>query len=340
MKLKNVFSFFLFLSLGLVILYLVYYKQEQAFQEECISKGMTDCSLLDKVVEDIKSAKVFYLLISILFFIISNVFRALRWNLLTKPMGYELKFINSFGAVTIGYFTNLALPRIGELMRAGVISKYEKIPSEKAFGTIITERVIDVIIFFLVSMLAVSFAFGKVSNYLLENVQFDVQSLAMPIAFIALLCVAGYFIYTNRGRIIATRFGQKLEVFLKGLVEGLTSIKNLDHKGIFIAYSVGIWICYFLSTYVAFGALESTSSLPPQAALVSLFLGSIGMIIPSPGGMGTYQFMVSEALSLYGVSGSDGFSFANLNFLFISLIANITLGLLAYMILPLYNRNK
>lgn len=323
-----------------MILYLVYYKQQSAYQAECLSKGISDseCSLIDKVIQDIKSAKWYYLLISICFFVLSNVLRALRWNLLTEPLGYKLRFINSFCAVTIAYFTNLALPRIGELIRAGVVSKYEDIPSEKAFGTIITERIIDVVIFFLVSVLALIFAFQKVTSYISENALIDVKSMLMPSLVLLIGAILMYIVYQNKSKIANTKLGGKIAGVVKGLVEGLLSIKQLKNRSLFIFYSLAIWLCYFLMTFISFHALEATFHLPPQAALVSLFLGSIGMIIPSPGGMGTYQFMISEALSLYGIPGSDGFSYANLNFIFISIIGNITLGLLSYIILPIVNR--
>ncbi|HOY11743.1 MAG TPA: lysylphosphatidylglycerol synthase transmembrane domain-containing protein [Saprospiraceae bacterium] len=342
MKIKNLLTFFLFLSLGCLILYLVYHKQQVAYEAECVAKGITseNCSLLTKVYNDIKGANWVYLIISIGFFVLSNVLRAVRWNLLTEPLGYKMKFINAFGAVTIAYFTNLALPRIGELIRAGVISKYENIPSEKAFGTIITERIIDVVIFFFVSMLALIFAYQKVSEYLFENAVIDFKSMVFPMSLLIILLIMMGVLYKYWGKIETTKIGAKVSVFIKGLIEGLLSIKKLEKRGLFITYSLAIWACYFIMTYVSFNALTATSNLPPQAALVSLFLGSVGMIIPSPGGMGTYQFMISEALSLYGVAGSDGFSYANLNFIFISIIGNISLGLAAYVLLPIINRKS
>lgn len=340
MNKKRFFSFLGFLTLGLVILYVVYARQQAAYLTECAVKGISesDCSLINKIGQDLNDAKWPYFIAAIGFFILSNVLRALRWSLLTEPMGYPLRFINSFAAVNIGYFTNMALPRIGELIRAGVISRYEGISTEKAFGTIITERVIDMIIFLLVSLLALVVAFKKVSEYLIAKGQLNASQFII-LGIIGLVGIAAiYLLIKNKDRIGRTAFGGKVMHFLTGLGDGLTSIAKLKHKFLFVAYSLGVWVCYFFVTYIPFRGMDVTMDLPMEAGLVTLFLGSVGMVIPSPGGMGTYQFMVSESLSLYGVSGVDGFSFANLNFFFVSVLGNIIVGLLSYIILPLYNK--
>lgn len=340
MNKKRLLSFLGFLTLGLVILYMVYARQQAAYLSECALKGVAeeDCSLINKIGNDLRIAKWPYFIAAIGFFVLSNVFRALRWNLMTKPMGYPLKFVNSFGAVNIGYFTNMALPRIGEVIRAGVLSRYEGIPTEKAFGTIITERIVDMILFLLVSGLALLFAFKKVSTYLLEKGQLNTNQILI-LAGIALLGVLlVYILIKSKERIAKSAFGAKIVHFFSGLGSGLTSVLKMERKFLFVVYSIAVWVCYFFVTYIPFLGLDVTADLPMEAGLVTLFLGSVGMVIPSPGGIGTYQFMVSESLVLYGVSGADGFSFANLNFFFVSILGNIVVGLASYIILPLYNK--
>lgn len=287
---------------------------------------------------DLQVAKWPYFLIAIGFFVLSNVFRGLRWQLMAQPLGYSFKFINAFGAVNIGYFTNMALPRIGELIRAGVISRYEGISVDKAFGTVLTERIVDMIIFILVSCLSLAVAFKKVSSYLLENGQLNTSQILILLGVALLGVLFVWILIKNKSQLAQTRLGAKFTNFLIGIGEGLTSVTRMKKKWLFIFYSISVWVCYFFVTYIPFYGMEVTSTLPMEAGLVTLFLGSVGMVIPSPGGIGTYQFMVSESLILYGVSGADGFSFANLNFFFVSILGNIIVGLASYIILPLYNK--
>ncbi|MEO0873365.1 MAG: flippase-like domain-containing protein, partial [Bacteroidota bacterium] len=151
--LTNFLKFLLFLSVGLVILYWVYQKQNAAYQAECELKGIAkaDCSLLQKVLTDFASADYFWLLMVLLCFTISNISRAVRWNMLLRQLGFMPRLINGFLTIILGYFANLGLPRVGEVVRAGTMARYEKIPVEKVMGTVVVDRVIDVISILLVT---------------------------------------------------------------------------------------------------------------------------------------------------------------------------------------------
>ncbi|MGB3546032.1 MAG: lysylphosphatidylglycerol synthase domain-containing protein, partial [Saprospiraceae bacterium] len=156
-----------------------------------------------------------------------------------------------------------------------------------------------------------------------------------------LVGVAGLGIaWWQRARIRSSRFGAKVEQLLIGFAEGLRTVARLRRPGLFVLHSINIWLMYFLMTYLCFFSFQPTADLSAEAGLVTFVFGGWGIVIPSPGGMGTYHFLVGSALGLYGVSGENGFSFANIAFFTIQLGCNVTIGLLALLLLPLINRGK
>ncbi len=339
----NVLKFFLFLSLGVIILYLVYRGQNVAFQEDCALKGIpsSECSLIDKVLSDFRGANYLWILFVLIAFIISNISRAIRWNMLIHPLGYRPRLSNSFLSIMIGYFANLGIPRMGEVVRAGTLANYEKIGVEKVMGTIVVDRIVDVISLLLITALAVLLEFNTIAAFIDENVSFadrlgGLQSLALY-GVGALVLAFGVF-YIFRERLMKTSLFKKIIQLVEGFVEGLRSISKLDRPWLFVIHSVNIWLMYFLMTYMCFFAFAPTSHLSPLVGLVVFVFGGWGIVIPSPGGMGTYHFLVQTALQMYGVAGDDAFSFANIAFFSISLGVNVLLGIIALIILPLINR--
>jgi glycosyltransferase 2 family protein len=350
-SIKNLISFLLSFSLGFIILYFVFKQQQGVYESTCdLANDPYGCSLIKKTWHDFTSAKWGYILLAVMFSFLSNVIRALRWNLLTTPLGYPLRLTNSLGAILIGYFTSLALPRVGEFIRAGVIAKYEQMPTEKAFGTVILERVIDVILFALVGLLTFVVAYKDISSYLIDefkkfgdrnkidwNSLFSIANIFMYIIFTTVTILSVIYF---RKKLLSSKFGTKVSSFFSGLFEGLTSISKLEHRTLFITYSLSIWICYFFMVFVAFFAYEPTSHLGFVPALAVLLFGSLGVVIPSPAGMGSFQYLVSKSLNIYGVSSISGFTYANLHFFAIALGSTIVFGLLSYLILPIYNSKK
>ena len=133
--------------MGFLILYLLFRNNEAAYLEECALKGIPaeDCSLLQKITDDFKSVKLIWLVVILVIYMLSNFFRALRWNQMLESVGYKPRIINSLGALMIGYFTNMAFPRVGELIKTGAMSKYENIPFETTIGTVVLDRILDVL---------------------------------------------------------------------------------------------------------------------------------------------------------------------------------------------------
>ena len=339
----NFLKFSLFLGVGLLILYFVYSNQNAAYQAECELNGVAseDCSLIQKVISDFKSVNYFWIILVLVSFTISNVSRAIRWNMLIRPLGYQPRFINSFFATVIGYFANLGFPRMGEVLRPATMAQYEKIPLEKLIGTVVVDRIIDVISILIVSGLAFLLAFDTIWNFLNDYADFEGKFGGLwNLALIGVGGLAGLvamFILFRR-RLMATKLYTKIVELAKGFWQGLQTVRQLDKPWLFLFHSVNIWFMYFLMTYLCFFAFEPTAQLAPIAGLVVFVLGGWGVVIPSPGGMGTYHFLAQTGLSMYGVSGDDGFSWANIAFFSINLGCNVIIGLIALIALPIVNR--
>ena len=345
--LKNILKTLVFFGIGLSVLYLVFHNQQVAFEEQCMLEGtdLDNCSLWDKMVTNLSSANFGWIAIVVLCFMISNLSRALRWNMLLKPLGVDAKLHNTFGSIIIAYFANLTIPRSGEIIRSVMISRYEDVEVEKAMGTIVTDRIIDVISLLAVIGLAFVLSFGKMSTYFKENMDMD-NTLGRIISFPVLgtLAVIGlitlYLIYRNWDKLIATKLGQKLHKIVSGFADGIKSIKDVENVPMFVFHSVMIWLMYYVMTYLCFLAFAPTAHLGLVAGLTVFVFGSLGIVFPSPGGMGSYHYLVGEALGFYNISGADAFSFAMIVFISINLFCNIFFGLIFLIVLPILNKKR
>ncbi len=342
-NLKNLIKAGIFAIVGFVILWFVYRSNNAAYQAECLQKGIAavDCNLLDKVISDVKSAHIGWILISLLIFIISNISRALRWHIMLEPMGYKPRFVNSLSSILVAYLSNLGFPRSGEFVRAGILSKYENYPVEKVMGTIILDRIADVLMLVVIIGLTAILSYEHFYTYLSTHANIpDISTLLSSKIVLALgtgligVLALGYFLKNN---FIQSTFGKKVINLLKGFKEGIFSITKLQRPWQFVFHTIVIWMCYFLMTYVVFFAFDPTSHLGPIAGLVIFVFGTLGIVFPSPGGMGSYHFLVGEGLGLYGIESADAFSFANIIFFSVQLFCNVLLGLIALIVLPIYN---
>lgn len=336
-----------FFGVGFVILYLVFANQQEAYYNECALKGISkeNCSLLDKVLSDFSDANFWILGLSIIMFMLSNVIRALRWHLLLQPLGYKPRLVNSLGATMIGYLLNLSIPRAGEIAKPATLSRNENIPLDITIGTIVTDRIMDVICLGIVFLLTIILAYDKIIDYLEENLSISekfkfLSESPIHLTSITLLGAAvTYLIYKKWDEISQISLVGKIKDFVLGVWKGALSVTKMKNKGLFILYSILIWVLYYLMTYVVFFAITPTSHLSAVTGLVVFLFGSLGIVIPSPGGMGSYHFLVGEALMLHGIDGTDAFSFANIAFFTIQL-GNIVFGGLALVFLPFFNKKK
>jgi len=334
--LKNLLKFVLFLGIGVTILYVVYQKNSATYLADCVSKGGTadSCIFWKKLLSDFKTAKFQWLVLAILLFTISNVSRAIRWKMLLTPLGKTPRFINSFLTIILGYFANLGLPRSGEFVRAGTLAKYEDIPFEKVMGTVVVDRIFDVVSILIVTGIALIVEFDKIWDFFGPYLSFNKNLLIVGIVLLGLLGL----LFVFRQKLTQVSLFKKVENLIKGFGEGLSSVSKIDKPWWFLFHSVNIWLMYFFMTYVIFFSFEPTEHLSPVVGLVSFVFGAWGIVIPSPGGMGTYHFLTQTVLGFYGVSDINAFSFANISFVTIQLFTNILTGILALILLPIVNR--
>lgn len=277
--------------------------------------------------------------------ILSHVSRAMRWQLLTHSMGYKISFWNSFMGVIIGYFANLAIPRMGEFTRCGVVSKYESVPFSKLLGTVVTERVIDMIILLSLTVVVIISQFKQMGIFLDDNKGIEDKVMVILNSpwiwlILAMLPVGGWFLWRMlRG----TGFYGKIKAFGLGLKEGLLSVKNVEHKWLFIAHSLFIWLMYFLMFYVCMFCFQFTSGLGLMVGLTIFVLSSYGMVAPVQGGIGAWHFMVIAALMIYlpHTPNIESMSktFALLTHGTMTLLY-IVLGVISVIALPVYNNAR
>ena len=336
----------MFLSIGVSILYIVYRKYNAKFLEECTAKGtaLADCNFIEKIVADVSSADFTWVVVGLLFYFWSNIARAIRWQMLVEPLGKTPKLANTLCTVLITHLVNLGIPRSGEFVRAGLLAKYEDLEAEKVMGTIVTSRVIDVLCLLIMIGLTLVLSFDNFVGYFQENdvIGNQVSNLFTPLN-IGLLTITTLGVillfWKFRKRILSSTIGSKIWNILLGFWEGILTIKELKNPSKFIFHTVMIWICYYLMTYLMFFSFAPTADLAPVSGLVVFIFGTLGIVIPSPGGMGTYQFLIVEGLMLYSVPETEAFSFANIMFFSVQLF-NIALGLIAFILLPIINKNE
>lgn len=332
----NLLKFLLFVGLGGAILYFLYRSQTASYLAYCQEQAIPakDCSLINKLIDDFRSANYFWFIAVIIAYTLSCVSRAARWQMMLRSLGYITHFWNAFFSVMIGYFANLGFPRIGEVLRPTTLARYEAVPFEKAVGTIVIERAIDVVMLAGMMGLGLFLEYDVLWGYISENV--DVQGIIdgmlgsrlLQIGTVcAVLLLALGFVF--RKQILAHPFATKIINFIQGIWEGVLSVRELDNPLLFIAHTFFIWSMYFTMTYIGFFAFEPVSHLPPTVGLMVFLFGALGIVIPSPGGMGTYHALVMAALTLYGISTLESFSFANMLFFTIQIGANVLLGLIA-----------
>lgn len=300
----------------------------------------------DKIIEAFKSANYFFVFLSMGISFLSHFFRAYRWNYLLKPTGHKVKLLNSFCHVLIGYLANYGIPRMGEVSRCTLAAKYDKVPFEVGFGTVITERIVDfvllLIIFFLTLLLQFSALIGLANQLIFDKVKSKLAGTAhdpVKIVFLVVMLivvVAAFFFLRKK---FASLLKGKLGGILKGMAEGIGSIRKMEKPFQFIVLSLLIWVSYFYALYVCFFALNGTSHLGHKECLTLLLFGTFGVIF-APGGLGAYPAIISNILLYtFAVDTASAFALPWLSWTGQFLLV-VVLGIISIIILPVYNRNK
>lgn len=271
--------------------------------------------------------------------LLSHISRTLRWGLMIEPIGHKPRFINTFLAVMVGYLMNMAFPRMGEVSRCGVLARYEKISFTKLVGTVVAERLIDLISLLILLVIVIFSQFGEMIHFMKENPEISdklFKAISSPYLLIGFV-VFTVLIFLFRNAFKHTSFYKKILDVIRNFKEGFISIRNIEKKGWFFFHSAFIWGMYYVMLYVVFFAFDFTSDLSPVAGLTTFVLASFGMVAPVQGGIGAWHFMAKEALSLYGVANENGIIFA---FVAHSSMTGmiIIIGIISILILPFINR--
>lgn len=331
-NIRQVLKFILFFGLGLFIIWL--------FQRNMTAEEKAE------IGEAFRGAEWGLVVMVAVFGLLSNVFRTLRWNMLLSPLGFKPRFHNTFLSVLVAYFANLAIPRLGEVMRCTFMYRYERIPVEKSLGTVVSERVIDMLCFLLIFVLSFCIEYKALHTYVEgmfnRNVDAKVGVLFwVLVVVLALVLVAvGFVLYYRRHKesLSENSWLRKIAKVFRGFGEGFLSLRHLRHPWLFVLWSLGIWICYWLMSYCAFHSLEALSDTGLGIALIALAMGTIGVML-TPGGIGVYPVIISETLSVFGIAKTLGYTAGWISWGAQTLIIIIG-GILALCLLPLINGKR
>lgn len=256
-----------------------------------------------QLVEEIQKVDGKWVVLSMVFGGWAYVSRGLRWIVLIDALGYSSTKLNSVAAVSVGYFTNMFIPRAGEISRCTALNQIEKVPVNKLFGTILIERVIDLIFLFSLIFLTFILKFNDIFKFYItlqaQQTEGDTDNKLLILSLV--LLIVGILFFFLKKWLKNSKFYEKVITFIDGLKEGFKSIKKMKNKSAFWFHTFSIWIMYFLMTYICFFCMEETSHLTAGDGLFLLVLGGIGMIIPTPGGVGSYHAIMMIGLSVLGV---------------------------------------
>ncbi len=254
----------------------------------------------------LQNARHWIIIPVILFLLLSHYIRALRWKILMEPLGYTPTTFNTWASVMIGYLVNAGVPRLGEVVKCTLLAKYENVRADRLVGTIVVERVFDLVCLIVVFVLALIFQGHIIGDYtsdLIGNFFKDkgghtsVLKVVKFLAVISFIFISIYFILKRFGHfdIVA-----RIKNTIKGIIHGLNSIRLIRQKGVFLFQTFLIWMLYLLSTTAGIFALQETDHLGFAGGLTTLAVGSVGMIL-TPGGIGAYPLLVAKLIELYGL---------------------------------------
>jgi uncharacterized protein (TIRG00374 family) len=329
--LKNILKFSLFLGLGIFIAW-------------WFVKDL-DAECRQQILTSFRDANYGIIGLALILGVVSFWIRTKRWKMQIESMNYFPKTSNVLMAVMVGYFANLAFPRLGEVARCGLLDKHEKIPTAKTIGTVIIERTLDMLCFLILLIWVLAIQFSLLWGYAMENFTGLYEKFTNPefLKKLIILAVLGvltfaFFIFFLRKKIAHTKVYQKIKQLILHLWEGFISLKDIKKPWLFVVYTIALWLCYYLMAYIVFFAVAETSNLPLSAGLACLVFGTIGIIV-TPGGIGLYPVIIANTLVLYNVVQPVGFALGWLIWTSQNII--IVLGGIASLVLmPILNSDK
>ena len=285
-----------------------------------------------QIIRYIEEADLFWVGLSIFIGILSHLSRAIRWNYLLEPLGYKPKIRNNVLIILMAYLTNLGIPRSGEVLRATALATYEKVPFQKGFGTVVTERVIDLLMLLTIILVALILQTDIILEFLEDKGIGITASLMVFVAGVFALGLLLIFLRRSNSKI-----AQKLKGFVKGLLDGLLSIFRMKRKWSFLFHTIFIWSCYVGMFWVVKYTVAETAGLGLGEILVGFIAGAFA-ITTTNGGIGLYPIAVSKSLEIFGVSAVSGDAFGWIMWISQTLMV-VIFGAISFLLLPLWNRN-
>ena len=321
-----------FLALGILLLFFAF-------------RGVA----MDELGSTLREANFWWIGLSLFFAFISFFLRARRWVLLIEPLGFKPSFKNTYHSVMVGYLFNFALPRLGEVTRCVTLGKREKIPVDSLFGTVIAERVIDLMMLFLIMLILLVSWMEKFGAFFSQQV-FDPLRQKMMDSFggtaVFWLLIAGsiaviiLLLYLFRKRLVRFVFIRKISNIIRGVFDGLKTIYKMKRKWEFVLHSVLIWFFYIMMTWMVVFSLEETSGLTFIDGMFLLVIGALGMSAPVTAGFGAFHWITSRGLVfVYGLSLEQGGAYAILAHESNSILT-IMLGAISYLLLMLTRKKN
>ena len=319
-QLKSILQFLLFFGLGGGLLYFAFVNLNLDYQ---------------KVTTGFKQANYGWITAALFFSILSHYIRAIRWNLMLEPLGNKPSAFNAFNAVMIGYLFNFAIPRMGEVSRCGVLFRSNKIPVNQSLGTVVVERIFDMLILLLVTVIVLILQFDVLYEFFNDTffspLSLKLKGMGALLAIISFVTIgtAIWVIVKFKHMFIRSSLVVKMVAIILGFSQGFKTVFNLKNPGIFLFQTLLIWVFYYLNTYCYLMAFTATSSIGSTAALSILVIGTFGFAAPVSGGIGAYHIFVAKGLALYGVTsvagGVFGFVSHGIQMLMILLVGSLSL---------------
>ena len=301
------------------------------------------------IFKEIRNANYFWILLSFIPALISYFSRAIRWNILLDSLGYKTNTFTTTYAVVIGYFANYAVPRIGEITRCGILNKKNNIPLNALIGTVIVERVFDMVCLLVITIIVVIFQIRFLGSFMNNKIllplllKFSAYSniiIIFTIVFVLFLIAAFIFIKKYSKKLMKYKIYAKIFNLFKGFWEGMKSMKKINNKKAFFFQTFLLWFMYFLMIYIPFQAIKETSGLNMINALTLLVISTFGFVAPVPGGIGAYHWIVITTLvELYGIASEQAASFAVIVHASQAFFV-ISIGLLSFVFLFFFKKKK
>lgn len=313
MNKKEIIKYLIFATLGVLIIYFI--QRNIKF---------------DDFLDNLKKSKIHFVVLSTLVGVLAVFIRGLRWQLMLKPLGYETSLSNAYHSTMSGYLVNLGVPRSGEVSRCAMFSKSDKVPVNVLVGTVLSERILDILMLMLVIIFAVLLQFDLLYTYVYDNLLLKLMNNSVALVIVVVILLAGLIIAFKAKSL----FGKdtKLGKLFLGFFDGIKSIFNLEKPLLFILYTIGIWVCYWMMTYFILLAFDFSAPLGLSGGLSALVFSSLGVIVPAPAGSATLYFVQLGLSQIYHMSVSNATSVAIVMFTG-NIVMIILAGTISYIVM-------